>query len=42
MNIRMDYDLAEKYFKMGDEIANFQLIIDNQASLAKLRKKTGR
>lgn len=42
MNIKMDYDEAEKYFLMGDEIVSFKVISENLSKLSKLRKKTGR
>jgi len=42
MNIRMDYDLAESFFRKGEKIGNFKLINDNLEKLEKLRKKTGR
>jgi len=42
MNIRMNYELAEKYFFMADDIANFKQLHDNIKSLKKLRDKTGR
>lgn len=42
MNIRMNYDDAEKYFNLADEISSFKLLHDNIRSLKKLREKTGR
>jgi tetratricopeptide (TPR) repeat protein len=42
MNIRMDYDLAQKYFRMGEEIVEFKVINENLEKLMKLRSKTGR
>lgn len=41
MNIRMDYNTAEKYLVAGYELARFKLIVDNLGNLAKLRKRTG-
>ncbi|PLX70784.1 MAG: hypothetical protein C0602_04580 [Denitrovibrio sp.] len=42
MNIRMNYDIAEKYFGLASEISSFKLLEDNIRSLKKLREKTGR
>ncbi|ADD69676.1 Tetratricopeptide repeat protein [Denitrovibrio acetiphilus DSM 12809] len=42
MNIRMNYDNAENFFRMGDAICHLKMIEENLVRLMKLRSKTGR
>jgi tetratricopeptide (TPR) repeat protein len=42
MNIRMNYDMAEKYFQQAYEISDIGVIKENMKKLAKMRDKTGR